>query len=91
MVCSDPESDTDHCLKEVNACLIWHRVDAAQGSYHKDVCANFDQLLEVIFIIDKHVCGKDSSAKGIRIILNNRCWYQSYHTSSNMIDIVGIQ
>ena len=25
----DPESGNDHCLKEVNACLIWHRVDIA--------------------------------------------------------------
>ena len=31
MVCGDLESGTDHSLKEVSACLIWHRVDTAMG------------------------------------------------------------
>ena len=32
IVCGDPESGTDQSLKEVSACLIWHRVNTAQGS-----------------------------------------------------------
>ena len=31
MVCADPESGTDHSLKEVSACLIWHKVNTAMG------------------------------------------------------------
>ena len=37
-----------------------------RGSCHKDACAIFDLLLEVVvllFRIDKHVCVKDSSVE----------------------------
>ena len=48
MVCAGPESGTDHSLKKVSACRIWHKVDTALGhlgSCHKDVCATFVLLL----------------------------------------------
>ena len=69
MMCRDPESGTDHSLKEISVCLIWHRVDTAlgiQGSCHKDVYAIFDLLFKkliLLFTTDKHVCLKDSSAE----------------------------
>ena len=64
MVCSDPESRTDHSLKKVSACLTkyfgkgWTQDWATQGSCHMDVCAICYPLLEVIyflFTIDKHM------------------------------------
>ena len=44
----------------------WTQHLVIQGSCLKDVCAIFDLLLGVFFLftIDKHVCVKDSSAKG---------------------------
>ena len=43
--------------------IWWTQHWVIQGSYHKDVCAMFDLLLEVflfLFTIDKDVCIKDS-------------------------------
>ena len=36
-VCCDPESGTDHSLKEVSVCLIWNRVYTGVSRVRGDV------------------------------------------------------
>ena len=50
----------------------WTQHLGIQGSCHKDVCATFDLLLEVIFLftINKHVHVKDSIAEGTCSCIN---------------------
>ena len=60
---------TTLCSRSVHALFGtgWIQHLVIQGSCLKGVCAIFDLLLEVIFllfIIDKHVCVNDSSAEG---------------------------
>ena len=68
MMCGDPESGTDHSLKEVSACLIWHRVDTSVGHPGKLSQGCLCYLLSTFrsyifsFTIYKHVCVKDSIA-----------------------------
>ena len=58
MVCSDPESGTDHSLKEVSAYIIY-----LQGAYTGPQIS-FCALL-CIFTNDINVSVKNSSAEGI--------------------------
>ena len=68
MVCADPESGTDHSLKEVSAYIIWYRVHT-WGLQGKQVI--FCALL-CIFTNNIHV--KNSSAEGA-------CKYDKYSVS----------
>ena len=66
MVCGDPESGTDHSLKEVNAYIILYRVHnwGLQGKCHK-----FFSVLLCVFTNNIHVSLKNSSAEGTCFIL----------------------
>ena len=61
MVCSDPESGTDHSLKEVSAYIIWYRVHTwgLQGKCHKFFC-----VLLCVFTNTIDVSLKNSSDGG---------------------------
>ena len=61
MVCGDPESGTDHSLKEVSAYIIWYRMHTwgLQGKYHK----LFSVLFCIYFQTIIHVSVKNSSAE----------------------------
>ena len=72
--CSDPESGTDHSLKEVSAYIIWYSVHTwdLQGSCHKDVCAVFDIIKKsyiLLLTIVKRICVMDSSPEGTCVII----------------------
>ena len=63
MVCGDPESGTDHSLKQVSAYIIWYRVHTwgLQGKCHKLFSVLFCVHLQII-----HVSLKNSGAKDTR-------------------------
>ena len=65
MVCGDPESGTDHSLKEVSGYSIWYRVHTwgRLGKCHN----SFFCTLLCLFTSDIHVSVKNSSAEGICI------------------------
>ena len=58
MVCGDPDSGTDHSLKEVNAYIIWYRVHTwgLQGKCHIILCALLCIFTNNIHISVKNVC-----------------------------------
>ena len=52
MVCGDPESGTDHSLKEVSAYIVWYRMHTwvLQGKHHKLCSVLFCVYLHMIYM-----------------------------------------
>ena len=70
MVCSDPESGTDHSIKEVSAYIIfgtWYKHEASRVN-----ATSYFFALLCIFTNNIHVIVKFSSAEGTCILLYNR-------------------
>ena len=61
MVCSDPESCTDHSLKEVNQCIHYFGTGCTHGAPRVNATSSFCVIL-CIFTNDIHVSVKNSSA-----------------------------
>ena len=71
MVCGDPESGTDHSLKEVSAYIRWYRVHTwgLQGKFQK--LRSCELLCK--FTNDIHVSVKNSSTEGTCLSLKGTC------------------
>ena len=68
MVRGDPESGTDHSLKDVSAYIIWYRVHTWASRVKLMPQAIFCALL-CIFTNDIHVSVKNPSAEGTSLML----------------------